>query len=48
MPYDKALDILLRAQTMTAEEAAHIGFVHRIFPDSLRERCEKRVKRLYK
>ncbi|ASA96311.1 MULTISPECIES: enoyl-CoA hydratase/isomerase family protein [Anoxybacillus] len=44
MPYDQALNILLRAKTMTAEEAEHIGFVHRVFPDSLRERCEKELR----
>ncbi|MED0656624.1 enoyl-CoA hydratase/isomerase family protein [Anoxybacillus ayderensis] len=43
MAYDKALDLLLHAQTITAEEAERIGFVHRIFPDSLRERCEKQL-----
>lgn len=31
------------AQTITAEEAERIGFVHRIFHDSLREQCQKEL-----
>ncbi|SFA53350.1 Enoyl-CoA hydratase/carnithine racemase [Anoxybacillus pushchinoensis] len=43
MAYDKALHLLLQAQTITAEEAERIGFVHRTFHHSLREQCEKEM-----